>query len=98
MLKAALIIFIILWLLGFIHIGFLSLTLLTIAGHAISIQSLLYLIIILFLISLLPGIFRIIATVLFVLWFFSIIGFIISASLTNILLLIIIIAVIFSLF
>jgi len=93
MLKILLGIFIVLWLLGFIHLTFLGIPLL----GAFTLQSLLYLIIILFLISLLPSIFRIIAGILLVLWLLSTFGFLFIGGLTNIILLILIIVVIFSL-
>jgi len=93
MLQAVLGIFILLWLLGFIHI---SLFAFPIFG-AFTLQSLIYLIIILFLISLLPGIFRMIAIVLLILWLMSTFGFLLIGGLTNIILFIFIIVVIFSL-
>jgi hypothetical protein len=93
MLKAILIVFIILWLLGFIHISFFTLPIF----GAITLGSLLYFIIIIFLISLLPGIFRMIAIILLVLWLLSTFGFLLLGGLTHIILLILIIVVIFSL-
>jgi hypothetical protein len=97
MLKTILIIFIILWLLGFIHVGLLAFPLFTFGAITLTLQNLLYFIIILFLISLLPGIFRIIAIILLFLWLFSTFGFLLIGGLTNIILLILIIVVIFSL-
>ena len=93
MLQTILIIFIVLWLLGFIHIGFFAIPLL----GAFTVQSLLYLVIILFLVSLLPGIFRTVAIILLILWLLSTFGFLFIGGLTNIILLILIVVVIFSL-
>lgn len=93
MLQAVLVIFILLWLLGFIHIGLFALPIF----GAFTLQNLIYLIIILFLISLLPGIFRTIAIVLLILWLLSTFGFLLIGGLTNIILLILILVVIFSL-
>jgi len=93
MLQAILIIFILFWLLGFIHIGFFALPLF----GGFTIQSLIYLIVILFLISLLPGIFRTIAVILLILWLFSTFGFVLIGGLSNIILLILILVVIFAL-
>lgn len=93
MLKTILIIFIILWLLGFIHIGIFTLPII----GAFTVQSLLYFIVIIFLISLLPGIFRMIAIILLILWLLSTFGFLLIGGLTHIILLILIIVVIFSL-
>ena len=93
MLKTVLVIFIILWLIGFIHIGFFAIPLL----GGFTLQSLLYLILIIFLINLLPGLFRIIATILLILWLLSTFGFLFVGGLTHIILLILIIVVIFSL-
>ena len=93
MLKILLVIFVVLWLLGFIHLTFLGFPLL----GAFTLQSLLYLIIILFLVSLLPGILRIIAIILLFLWLLSTFGFLLIGGLTNIILLILIIVVVFSL-
>jgi len=97
MLKIILGVFIALWLLGFIHISFLDQTLFSIASHPFSLQSILYFILILFLINLLPGIFRTIAIILLILWLLSSFGFLFG-GLGNIILLILILAVIFSLF
>jgi hypothetical protein len=97
MLKVVLVIFIILWLLGFIHIGFFAYPLLIFGSIALTLQNLLYIIVILFLISLLPGIFRMIAIVLFILWLLSNFGFLLIGGLTNIILLFFILVVIFSL-
>jgi hypothetical protein len=93
MIKAILIIFVILWILGFIHISLLSIPLL----GAFTLQSLIYFVIILFLISLLPGIFRMIAIVLLFLWLLSTFGFLLLGGFTHIILLILIIVVILSL-
>jgi len=93
MLQTILVIFIILWVLGFIHIGFFALPIL----GAFTLQSLFYLILIVFLISLLGGIFRTLAVILLILWLLSSFGFLLIGGLTNIILLILIIVVIFSL-
>src|SRR6266404_768882 len=92
MLQTVLIIFILLWLLGFLHIGFFTIPLFGV----FTFQNLIYLILILFLISMLPGIFRIIATILLILWLLSTFGFLLIGGLGHIILLILIIVVIFS--
>lgn len=92
MLKAVLIIFVLLWLLGFIHVSFLAIPII----GAFTFQSLLYLIVIVFLISLLPGIFRTIAIVIFILWLLSSFGFLILGGFSNLILLILILVVVFA--
>src|SRR5258708_959131 len=96
MLRVLLIIFIVFWLLGFIHISFFSFPLLAFGAGIFTLQSLIFLIIILFLISMLPGIFRIVATILLFLWLLSTFGFLLIGGLGHIILLILIIVVIFS--
>src|SRR5215469_11701025 len=97
MIKVALVLFILLWLLGFIHIRFFGLPLLVFGSIALTLQNLLYIIMILFLINFLPGIFRMIAIVLFILWLLSNFGFLLIGGLTNVILLFFILVVIFSL-
>jgi len=92
MLQTILVIFILLWLLGFIHISFFAIPLF----GAFTLQNLLYLVIILFLISLLPGIFRTIVIILLILWLLSTFGFFFIGGFGHIILLILIIVVIFS--
>ena len=93
MLRILLGVFIILWLLGFIHIGFFAFPLF----GAFTLQNLFYLVIILFLISLVPGIFRAIVIILLVLWLLSTFGFFLISGLGHLILLILIIVVIFCL-
>lgn len=97
MVKLMLGIFIVLWLLGFIHIGFFDNALFSIADHQLTLHSVLFFILILFLINLLPGIFRTIAIILLILWLLSTFGFLFFGGLANIILFILILAVIFSL-
>ncbi len=92
MLKIVLVLFILLWLLGFIHISFLGIPIL----GAFTLHSLLFLILILFLIYILPGLFRTLAIILLVLWLLSTFGFALIGGFSNIILLILIIVVIFS--
>ena len=96
MIQLILIIFILFWLMGYIHIGFFNYALFNIASHPFTVQSLLLFLLILFLISLLPGIFRTIAVILLILWLFSTFGLFFIGGLSNIFFLIIVLAVLFS--
>src|SRR5260221_5984027 len=97
MLKYILLIFIALWLFGFIHISFLAQPFLFFGGFSLTLQNIFFFILILFFISLLSGIFRTIAFVLLVLWLLSIFKFLLFGVVTNIILLILILVVIYSL-
>lgn len=89
---------IILWLLGFIQLPFLNISLFTIAHRPFTLHSLLLFALLVFVISLLPGIFRTIAAILLVFWLLSILGIFAIGGLAHIILIIIILAVIFSFF
>jgi hypothetical protein len=90
-------IFIGLWILGFIRVPFLEFTIFSLGAYPFTLRSLLILGLIIYLINFLPGTFRTIAIVILVLWLLSQVGFLFFAGLGNILLLLIIFVVIFSL-
>lgn len=93
--KIILILFLALWLLGFIQVPLLNTTLFSIANNPFSLQSILILALIIWAISLLPGIFRTILIILLILWLLTNIGF--FAGLSNILIILLILVIIFSL-
>lgn len=94
MVQIILVLLVLLWLTGFIHIPVLNASLFSIAAHPFTLQSLLFLILIIWVISLLPGIFRTILTILFVLWLLSAIG--LFAGLSHIIILLLILVIVFS--
>ena len=98
MLQIILILIIILWLTGYIHIPFLSSILFSISSHPFTLHSLILLLLILWIISLLPGIFRLIVGVILVFWLLSVFGIVLAGGLSQILIIILIIAVAFSIF
>lgn len=102
MLQAILIILIILWVLGYIHIGPIvvpDIVLFSINGHPVTLWNILILLVIGWAIGILPTPFREITTVLLILWILSVLGIIgIIAGLPNILVIVIIVAIIASLF
>ncbi|MBU3978479.1 hypothetical protein KJ980_03710 [Patescibacteria group bacterium] len=98
MIKLALIFLVIFWLLGLIHIPILSSILLPMLNHSFTLHNLLILIIIVWLINLLPGVFRKIVTIILVIWLLSVFGILSIAGLSNILIALLIIAIVFSFF
>jgi len=98
MIQLILALLVILWLLGFVHIPFLSNALFSISNHPFSLHSILLLILIVFVINFLPGIFRTIAIVLFIFWLLSLFGVFVFGGLGQIILIILILAVLFSIF
>lgn len=92
----------VLWLLGFIHIGTITIpniVLFTINSHPVTLWNLLILLVIGWAIRILPTPFREITTILLILWILSILGIIsVIAGLSNILVVVIIIAIVASLF
>jgi len=89
---------VILWLLGFIHIAILESILFSISQHPFTLHSLLLIILIFVVVKFLPGIFQ--AIVLFILffWLLSLFGVIAIGGLSNILIILLLLAVVFSLF
>jgi hypothetical protein len=100
MLEIILVLLVILWFLGYIHLGINipDIRLLVINGHAITLVNLLIFLLILWAIGILPSPFRQIAGVLVVLWVLSILGFIAIAGLSNLLVIAIIVGIVASLF
>lgn len=98
MLKAILVLFIALWLLGFIHISLLESALFSIGGYPVTLRNILLLGVIIYLLRFLPGFFQVFAIILLLLWLLSTFGLFFIGGLGNIILLILIIAVLFSLF
>jgi hypothetical protein len=81
----------VLWLLGFIEIGFLNYLLFNLNGRDITVRDIMFFLLILWLIGMLPRPFREIVSVIFVLWMLSLFGFIAIAGFTNILILAIVV-------
>ncbi len=101
MLGIIIVILVILWFLGYIHIGPITIPdiiLFTINGHPITLWNILILLVIGWAIGILPTPFREITTVLLILWILSVLGIIgVISGLSNILVIVIIIAIIVSL-
>src|SRR5258708_38922914 len=99
MLEVILVILIVLWLTGNIHISGFTIPhtiLFVINGHAITLVNLLIFLVILWAIGILPSPIREIAGVLLVLWLLALFGFIAIAGLANLLVIAIIVGIIFS--
>ena len=100
MLLAVLVILIILWFLGYIHIGGLNLpdiTLFTINGQAITLINLLIFAVIVWAIGILPSPLRQIGFVILVIWLLSLFGILAFAGLQSILVLAVIVGLILAL-
>lgn len=99
MLAAILIILVILWVLGYIHItGFIpDLTLFTINGHGITLWDLLILLVIGWAIGILPSPLRQIAAVLLVLWILATLGILAISGLAQIIVLAVIVGLLLAL-
>ena len=101
MIGAIVVILVVLWLLGFIHIPALTVhdwVLFSVNGQAITLLNLLVFLVVLWAIGILPRPFREIAGVLLVLWLLSIFGFIAIAGLSNLIVIAIIIGIVASIF
>jgi hypothetical protein len=97
MIITLLIILIILWLFGYLNIGFINIpniTLFTINGRSITLWDLLILLVVGIIIKILPSPFREIAGVLLILWALSVLGILAIAGLSNMLLIAIIIGLV----
>ena len=64
----------VLWVLGFLHLPFLNSALFFISSHPFSLQSILLFALLIWVITLLPGILRTIAIILLIFWFLSMLG------------------------
>jgi hypothetical protein len=99
MLEVLLIFLIIFWALGYIHIDGLhipSVPLITLNHHIITLWDLIIFIIILWVIGVLPSPFREIAGVLLILWVLSILGILMFAGLSNLIIIAIIVGIVAS--
>lgn len=94
MLIAILIILFILWLLGYGPFQILSLQLIRLNSHIITLWDILIFFVMLWLISALPGPFRQIASVLFIIWILTVLGIIAIAGLSNLLIISIIVGLV----
>jgi hypothetical protein len=98
MLVTLLIVLVILWALGFLPSGGITvpnITFFTINGHEVTLLNLLALIVISWIVGLLPSPFRLIASVLLVLWVLSVVGILAFAGLSQWLVLTIIVGLAF---
>lgn len=98
MIQYILALLVILWLVGFIQIPILNNILFSIANRPFTLHSLLLFVVLVFTISMLPGIFRTIAAILLIFWLLSILGVFAIGGLAHIILIIFILAVVFSIF
>ena len=100
MLGAILLILIVLWFFGYIHIQgltFPNIPLFTLNGHSISLWDLLIFLVILWAIEALPGPLRVIAGVLLITWLLSTLGIVAVAGLPHIIVIVLIIALVLAL-
>jgi hypothetical protein len=101
MLEILVVLLILLWLTGNLHINGLTIpdfALFRLNGHVISLWDLLIFIIVLWAVGILPSPFRQIAGVLLVLWVLSVLGILAFAGLSNLLVIAIIVGIIVSIF
>jgi hypothetical protein len=81
MIELILAVIFILWLLGFIQVGFLDAVLFNLNGMAIDVKDIIIFLLVLWLIGLLPRPFREITAILFILWLLSLFGVLTIAGL-----------------
>lgn len=101
MLGAILLILIVLWFFGYIHIQGISIPnypLFALNGHSISLWDLLIFLVILWAIEALPGPLRIIAGILLIIWVLSTLGVIAVVGLSHLIVVILIIGLVLALF
>lgn len=101
MLQTVLVVLIILWLLGFLHLPGIvikDMVLFQFNGHAVTLWELLMVIVIAWAIEALPTPLRQIAFILIILWILSVLGVIAIAGLSNLIVVAIIIGLIFAVF
>lgn len=97
MIGALLLILILLWVFGYVHVSGITipdLVLFTINGQVITLWNILILLVIAWLIGILPRPFREIASVLLVLWVLSVLGVLAIAGLSNIIIIAVIVGII----
>lgn len=100
MLGAILLILIVLWFFGYIHIQGISIPnfpLLTLNGHSISLWDLLIFLVILWAIEALPGPLRAIAGILLIIWILSTLGIIAIVGMSHVVIVVLIIALVLAL-
>jgi len=98
MLVALLVVLIVLWILGYLPAGGVTIpdiTFFVINGHPVTLLNLIALIVISWVVGILPSPFRLIASILLVLWVLSVIGILVFAGLSQWLILTIIVGLIF---
>lgn len=98
MLIALLVVLIILWILGYLPAGGVTIpdiTFFVINGHPVTLLNLIALIVISWIVGLLPSPFRLIASMLLVLWVLSVVGILAFAGLSQWLVLTIIVGLVF---
>src|SRR5690242_11555391 len=89
----------ILWIFGFLHLPLLNWTLFSISSHPFSLQSMLMLALLIWVILMLPGLLRTIAIILLIFWFISMLGiFSFIGGLPQWVILIILLLILFSFF
>ena len=101
MLATILVILVVLWLVGFIQIPWITIhnaVLFRFAGHSITLLELLLFIVAAWAIEALPSPLRQIAFILVILWILSVLGIVAVAGLSNLLILAIIIGLLFAVF
>lgn len=98
MIIAIIIILAILWLLGYIPLAGINITLFNINNHPITLLEILIFLVIGWAISILPRPIQAIASILLLLWILSVLGIFAIAGLHNIIILVIIIGLIVSIF
>jgi hypothetical protein len=64
----------VLWIFGFLHLPLLNWTLFSISGNPFSLQSILMLALLIWVILMLPGLLRTLAIILLIFWFLSMLG------------------------
>ncbi len=100
MLGAILLVLIVLWFFGYIHIQGISIPnypLFTLNGHSIGLWQLLIFLVILWAIEALPGPLRVVAGVLLFIWVLSALGIVVIAVLPHIVVIVLIIALVLAL-
>ena len=98
MIAFILVLLIALWFLGVIHLPFLPISdiaLFTLFGRVISLYDILIFVVILWIVGLLPGIFRTIASILLVLWLLSFFGVIAITGFSNVIVLVVIFSLVY---
>jgi hypothetical protein len=98
MIAFILVLLIALWLLGFINLPFLPISdinIINLFGHMISLYDILIFVIILWVVGVLPGVFRTIASLLLVVWLLSFFGVIAITGLSSVVVLVVIFGLVY---